>query len=451
MKLTILGGGGFRTPYIYHALLDDPGQPRVTELALFDPSEDRLRAMEAVLTQLGESAVSAPRVTITTDARAAIAGSDFVFAAVRVGGLDGRRCDEHIARDLGVLGQETIGAGGVAFAIRTVPVMLEYARLVAELAPRAYVLNFTNPAGVITEAMQTVLGDRVIGICDTPSGLCRRISQALHIPANRLRFDYAGLNHLGWLQGVWHDGRNLLPDLIADDRLLGSLEEAHIFGPTWIRALGAIPNEYLYYYYHNRKAVQSGRDAALTRGDYLVQSQCELFSRLDREPQHAAATWLDAVRDRNASYMADARGTATSDEVSQEQLFAEGYAEVAVAALRGIARNEPATMILNVRNGGTIAGLPDDAVVEVPTLVDSNGARPLTTQAPGLHQVGLMQQEKAVHRHAIRAAMHGDRTEALMAFALHPLVDSIAIGEELLDRYIQSTPAVAQALGAVSA
>lgn len=446
MKLTVLGGGGFRTPYIYHALLNDPGEPKVTELALFDPSETRLRAMQAVLAQLGDPAGNAPRVTITTDERAAIADSDFVFAAVRVGGLEGRRCDEHIARDLGVLGQETIGAGGVAFAIRTVPVMLDYAHLIAELAPRAYVLNFTNPAGIITEAMQAILGDRVIGVCDTPSGLCRRVSQTLGIPADRLRFDYAGLNHLGWLHGVWHDGRDLLPGLIDDDRLLGSLEESHVFGPTWIRALGAIPNEYLYYYYHNRKAVQSVRDAAQTRGDYLAGSQGELFARLENEPQQAAAVWLDAVRDRNASYMADARGNATNDGLSQEELFAEGYAEVAVGVVRGISRNERATMILNVRNGGTIAGLPDDAVVEVPALVDSNGVRALATASPSLHQVGLMQQEKAVHRHAIQAAIHGDRTEALQAFALHPLIDSIAIGQELLDRYIESTPEVAKVL-----
>lgn len=451
MKLAVLGGGGFRTPYIYHALLGDSGQPRITELALYDPSESRLQAMKTVLAQLGDPAGNAPRVTVTTDAREAIAASDFVFAAVRVGGLDGRRCDEHIARDLGVLGQETIGAGGVAFAIRTVPVMVEYARLIVELAPHAYVLNFTNPAGIITEAMQAVLGDRVVGICDTPSGLCRRVSHALRIPADRLRFDYVGLNHLGWLHGVWHDGRNLLPDLIDDDRLLGSLEEAHIFGSTWIRALGAIPNEYLYYYYLNRKAVQSGREAAQTRGDYLAHTQSALFAHLEREPQRAAIAWLDAVRDRNASYMADARDTGTADGLSQEALFAEGYAEVAVAVMRGIARNERATMILNVRNAGTIAGLPDDAVVEVPTLVDANGARALATPSPSLHQIGLIQQEKAVHRHAIQAATHGDRAEALKAFALHPLVDSITIGEELLDRYIQSSPEVAEALGAVRA
>lgn len=448
MKLTILGGGGFRTPYIYHALRDDPGQPRVTELTLFDPSEQRLRAIQAVLAQLGDPTDSAPRVSITTDARAAIADADFVFAAVRVGGLEGRRCDEHIARDLGVLGQETIGAGGVAFALRTVPVMLQYARLIAELAPDAYVLNFTNPAGVITEAMQSVLGERVIGICDTPSGLCRRVSQTVGIPMDELQFDYVGLNHLGWLSGIRHDDRDLLPGLLADDGLLGSLEESHIFGPKWIRALRAIPNEYLYYYYHNRKAVQSGNNAAQTRGDYLARSQAELFTRLEREPERAATAWLAAVRDRNASYMADARGSAASEEVSQEQLFAEGYAEVAVAVMRAIARDEQATMILNVRNGDTVAGLPADAVVEVPTLVSATGARALATASPSLHQIGLMQQEKAVHRHVIRAAMHGDESEALKAFALHPLVDSISVGQRLLDRYVQSTPGVARALRA---
>ena len=452
MKLTVLGGGGFRTPYIYHALLDDPGRPRVTELALFDPSPSRLRAMEAVLAQLGASAPDAPRVTTTTDARTAIEGSDFVFAAVRAGGLEGRRCDEQIARDLGVLGQETTGPGGIAFAIRTVPVMLEYARLIAELAPGAYLLNFTNPAGIVTEALQTVLGARVIGICDTPSGLCRRLARAAGLPADRLAADYVGLNHLGWLRGLRHDGRDVLPDLIADDRMLESLEEAHIFGPAWIRALGEIPNEYLHYYYNHREALRSIRDASSTRGEQLARSQGELFARLEESPHLAAKLWLDAVNERNAGYMAEARGaTAAADEEkerSTQDVLAAGYAGVAIGVLRAISRDERATMILNVRNGGTIHGLPHDAVIEVPALVDADGASPLSTPPPSLHQLGLMQQVKAVEQHAINAAVHRDRTEALKAFALHPLVDSVAVGGRLLAGYMDRIPEVAAALGA---
>ena len=179
MKLCILGGGGFRTPYVYQALLRDTGSPRVQEVSLYDVDEQRLAAMRLILTQLAEPFADAPIVKPSTDLAEAVTGSDFVFAALRVGGLEGRRCDEHVALDLSVLGQETTGPGGLAYAIRTVPVMVQIAQRIAELAPDAYVMNFTNPAGIITEAMQTVLGDRVLGICDTPSGLGRRVAGLL--------------------------------------------------------------------------------------------------------------------------------------------------------------------------------------------------------------------------------------------------------------------------------
>ena len=154
MKLCILGGGGFRTPYVYQALLRDTGSPRVEEVALYDVDEVRLHAMVAILRELAADFPDAPVLKPTTSLHEAVEGSDYVFAALRVGGLEGRRCDEHVALDLNVLGQETTGPGGLAYAIRTVPVMVEAARAIRDLAPNAYVMNFTNPAGIITEAMQ---------------------------------------------------------------------------------------------------------------------------------------------------------------------------------------------------------------------------------------------------------------------------------------------------------
>ena len=241
MKLCILGGGGFRTPYVYQALLRDTGSPRVQEVSLYDVDEQRLAAMRLILTQLAEPFADAPIVKPSTDLAEAVTGSDFVFAALRVGGLEGRRCDEHVALDLSVLGQETTGPGGLAYAIRTVPVMVQIAQRIAELAPDAYVMNFTNPAGIITEAMQTVLGDRVLGICDTPSGLGRRVAGLLGLDHSRIQMDYVGLNHLGWMRRVLYDGRDVLPGLLASDELLPRMEEGQVFGPDWIRALGSVP------------------------------------------------------------------------------------------------------------------------------------------------------------------------------------------------------------------
>ncbi|MBA3529260.1 MAG: 6-phospho-beta-glucosidase, partial [Propionibacteriaceae bacterium] len=348
------------------------------------------------------------------------------------------------------LGQETTGPGGLAYAIRTIPVMMEVARLIRELAPQAYLMNFTNPAGIITEAMQSVLADRVLGICDTPSGLGRRVAGLLGLDHTRVQMDYVGLNHLGWMRRVLYNGEDVLPQLLADADLLGSMEEAQVFGTEWIRALGVIPNEYLYYYYFNRDAIRSMVDARVTRGDFLARTQGDFFDRVAAAGDKAAELWRAAVDARSASYMAEAKGGEQGAPAAVRERETDpshqGYAGVALGVMAAIARNERATMILNVANGTTIQGLPADAVVEVPTTVDANGVHPQTTAQPALHQIGLMQQVKAVERHMINAALTGSRDEALLAFALHPLVDSVSVARDLLAGYLERIPEVARVL-----
>nr|WP_237533309.1 hypothetical protein [Streptomyces sp. SID685] len=258
--MTILGGGGFRVPLVYGALLTDRAPGRVTEVVLHDLDAGRLHAVSRVLAEQAAESPDAPRVSTTTDLDEALRGADFVFSAIRVGGLDGRAQDERVALAEGVLGQETVGAGGIAYGLRTVPVATDIARRVARLAPDAWVINFTNPAGLVTEAMSRHLGDRVIGICDSPVGLGRRVARVLGADPEDAFVDYVGLNHLGWVRGLRVAGRDELPRLLADPALLGSFEEGRLFGPDWLSALGAIPNEYLHYYYFNRETV---RDSVL--------------------------------------------------------------------------------------------------------------------------------------------------------------------------------------------
>jgi 6-phospho-beta-glucosidase len=444
MKLAILGGGGFRVPYVYQALLGDASDKRVDDVWLYDTDAGRLTAMATILGQLAATAPDAPKVTTTTVLDEALQGSDFVFAAIRVGGLAARVCDERVALDLGVLGQETTGPGGIAYGLRTIPVMLDVARRVRSLAPQAYVINFTNPAGMITEAMRTVLGDRVLGICDTPSGLGRRVADTLGLDSTRTQFDYVGLNHLGWLRGVTHDGVDVLPTLLADDALLSTLEEAEIFGHDWLRDLGVIPNEYLYYYYFNRDAVRAIRNSPQTRGEFLAAQQADFYDRMVAGGD--VSVWRATVADRSANYMAEAKGTIQGAAAVREDPMAlehQGYAGVALKVMAAISRNEQSTMILNVRNGTTVQSLPGDAVVEVPVTVDANGAHPLTITQPTLAQSGLMQQVKAVEQLTISAATTGSRTEALQAFALHPLVDSATVARQLLDGYTARIPRIA--------
>ncbi len=274
MRLTILGGGGFRVPLVHRALTRDGSG--VETVVLHDVDPTRVRAIRAVLD--ASSAGRGPAVVVEDDLARALAGADFVFSAIRVGGLRGRTCDERSALAEGVLGQETTGAGGICYGLRTVPVALRIAEAVRDHAPAAWVINFTNPAGMVTEAMSRVLGDRVIGICDSPLGLFRRVARVLDIDLADGWFDYAGLNHLGWLRRVLVDGRDVLPGLLADDDALASFEEGQLFGGPWLRTLGAIPNEYLYYYYFTRDAVASIVGAGTTRGEFLLQQQ-EAFYR----------------------------------------------------------------------------------------------------------------------------------------------------------------------------
>ncbi|MFD4952943.1 6-phospho-beta-glucosidase [Streptomyces sp. NPDC058451] len=442
MRLTILGGGGFRVPLVYGALLADRAEGRVTEVVLHDLDAGRLSAVSRVLAEQAAGVPDAPVVRATTDLDEALRGADFVFSAIRVGGLEGRAEDERVALAEGVLGQETVGAGGIAYGLRTVPVAVGIARRVARLARDAWVINFTNPAGLVTEAMSRHLGDRVIGICDSPVGLGRRVARVLGADPGRAWIDYVGLNHLGWLRGLRVAGRDELPRLLADPELLGSFEEGRLFGADWLRSLGAIPNEYLHYYYFNREAVQAHQEPGKTRGAFLRDQQAGFYEEL-RDPKAAALpAWNRTRAEREATYMAENREAAGAGEREADDLSG-GYEKVALALMRAIARDERTTLILNVRNRGTLSVLDAEAVVEVPCLVDANGAHPVSVDPLPGHATGLVCAVKAVEREVLAAAGSGSRATAVKAFALHPLIDSVNVARRLVDSYLAVHPGLA--------
>ncbi|KAA2254106.1 6-phospho-beta-glucosidase [Solihabitans fulvus] len=439
MKLVLLGGGGFRVPLVHGSLLADPDR-LVDELVLHDVDTARLAAIEAVLDQQARDAAWRPRLRVSTDLDTALDGADVVFSAIRVGGLAGRTVDERVALAEGLLGQETVGVGGIAYTLRTVPVAVDLAHRVARRAPDAWLINFTNPAGAVTEAMSSVLGDRVIGICDSPVGLCRRVAATLGLDADRAWFDYVGLNHLGWLRAVLADGRDRLPELLADDAALGSFEEGRLFAPEWLRALGAVPNEYLHYYYATRETVAQIGTQPATRGEYLRDQQEEFYRAVAAKPSSALATWQRTRAAREASYLAEARAVTGTGERQSCDVSGGGYEEVALRLMHAIVGNRGARMILNVRNRQGLAGLDTDAVVEVPCLVDANGAHPVAAAPVDPHCAALMGAVKAAERDAIAAALTGSRALALRAVAGHPLVDSVAAGTRALAGYLAAFP-----------
>lgn len=417
----------------------------------------------------------APEVTIHTDLTTALSGADFVFSAMRVGGPRGRVIDERVALDEGVLGQETVGPGGYAYAFRTIPEALRLAEAVQQHAPDAWVINFTNPAGMITQTMRTVLGARVVGICDTPIGLVRRVCRALGVDpgevdraGSRVSFDYAGINHLGWLTAFRVDGTDRLPGLIADTAALATIEEARMIGGEWVRALGVLPSEYLFYYYSNREAVERIKRDRHTRGEFLVAQQGKFYRDAAAHPERAADVWLAAHREREATYMAESRDTAERDARREEDIAAGGYQRVALDLMTALVgatgrrdnAGEPgaeqdgapgrARMILNVGNGDLddgrgllIPSLRADAVVEVPCVVDHTGVTPERVCPPQGAELGLVQAVKACEELVIDAVRERSRELAWRALASHPLVDSTAVARRMLDGYIREHPHVA--------
>lgn len=441
MRLSILGGGGFRVPLVYRALLDDPTRS-VSELTLYDTDPRRVAVISDVLAELARGRTQPVPVRVAETLDAALTGADFVFSAIRVGGTAGRIRDERIPLSEGVLGQETVGAGGVLYGLRTIPVALHVAERVAALAPGAWVINFTNPAGMVTEAMAQVLGDRVIGICDSPVGLVRRAARAagadpaaLEDPA-RSGYDYVGLNHLGWLRSLTVDGTDVLPGLLGDVAALGSFEEGRLFGPEWLRVLGALPNEYLHYYYFRRETLHSVQDTAQTRGEFLDRQQGGFFDRATTagSPDAVYALWERTRLEREQTYMAHSREATGGWQRDSDDLEGGGYDRVALALMHAIAGDSGRRLILNVRNGTTVPQLAPDAIVETVCEVTAKGARPLPCAPLREDQLGLMLQIKAVERATVAAALFKDRDAALRALALHPLVDSAAVAARILQR-----------------
>ncbi|UER54736.1 6-phospho-beta-glucosidase [Kineosporiaceae bacterium SCSIO 59966] len=449
MKLTIIGGGGFRVPQIFAALAQGD-QGVIDELCLHDVSPERVAAIGSVLTAMSGELHRPPRVTVEHDLTTALTGAGFVFSAMRVGGTHGRIQDERIALDHGLLGQETIGPGGLAYALRTLPEARRIAQEIRRVAPEAWVINFTNPAGIITEGMRAILGDRVTGICDTPIGLVRRAARAAGRDVTSVEFDYVGLNHLGWLRSLSVDGTDVLPRLL-DDPVLESMEEAQIFGTDWLRALGAIPNEYLFYYYFTRETVTRIRSGGQTRGEYIQAQQDDFYSAALSEPARSLDLWRAARHDREASYMGETRAEKDRYARNADDVEEGGYQQVALDLMTALTSDRPATMILNVPNSSAESGLlvpqlPDDAVVEVPCRVDQAGIHPHQVSAVGGELAGLMVQVKTSERLVIEASATKSAQLAWRAFANHPLVDSVDVAKDLLGRYRSEIPEVGRAL-----
>jgi len=415
LKIAIIGGGGVRTPLLVNGLAQS-GLP-IDEIALFDIDRTRLRIIGTLAAEFGSA------VRLYDDVRACVSAADFVLLSIRVGGIAARARDEAVAVAHDVAGQETVGPGGFAMAMRTIPHAVEYARLVEREAPSAWIVSFTNPVGIVTQAMTSATGGRVIGICDTPTELFEDVAHLLGVEVERCSFDYFGLNHLGWLREVYFEQEPVLRRVWSRPDLLRRAYRTPLFDAEFLERLRLLPTEYLYYYYCPERALANLRKAGRTRGETILELNERLFADLAGAPDSAARRRIyDAyLAARNASYMQLESGAGTPS-ASSPWAALTGYDKIAVSVLHAIHFDTGAVIPLNVLNRGTIDELADDDVVEVPCVVNTQGPRPTgrMTVPPAVRD--LLVRVKEYERLTIAAVASRAPADVERALTANPLV-----------------------------
>lgn len=437
MILSVIGGGGMRTPLLIEGLIERRSRLPVERVVLHDLDADALTVVRIVTDALLARAGHPFEIATTTDLDEALDGPSFVITSIRVGGLAGRTADEQVPLALGIIGQETTGPGGWAMALRTIPVLLDMAARLRRRSPDAWIINFTNPAGLITQALVAAGEPQAVGICDGPPGLADRIAAHLRVPPQSVRLDYLGLNHLGWVRAVWADGRDRLPEILASDDAIQAVYGRPLFDPAEVRRLGLLPNEYLHYYYHHDQAVRRLSDAAQTRG----QAVAEVAARLRAALLEAATCGADpipvyqeAIFDRRSSYMAAETGQRR--DLAMMGGHAEGgYARAALGVIEAMVAPSGPEVIVNTANRGAIDDLEDGDVVEVPCWFDAAGPHPRRMGVLPEQVRELALRVKAYERATVDAALRRSWPEAVAALALHPLVPSRSVAEQIADEY----------------
>jgi 6-phospho-beta-glucosidase len=449
MKLALIGGGGVRGPLFVASALRRAERVGLEELCLMDVDAEKLAIFGALCREVGRRAESDVRITTTTDPRAALEGASHVVTTIRVGFEQGRVHDERIALKHGMLGQETTGPGGFAMALRSIPAILEYAELLERVSSGAWLFSFTNPAGLVTQALRDAGFSRTIGICDGANVGHHSVAQWLGVDQRRLRAEVFGLNHLSWTRRVSLDGEDKLAPLLHDPAFLSGTM-LKVFDPELVQRIGMWLNEYLFYYYYAERAVASIQADEKTRGEEIVELNRKLLDQLRaidvaRDPAAGLAAFHAYQHRRHATYMHYAQPDAPSMEDADKHVEGpqaptgeegEGYAGVALGIVEALETGEPLYTALNVPNEGAIDGMRPGDVVEVSCVADKDGVRPLPIGAIPEHQELLMRAVKRYERLTVEAIRTHSRATAVEALMAHPLVLSYSRARPLVDEYL---------------
>jgi 6-phospho-beta-glucosidase len=439
MKLAIVGGAGVRAPLLAASAVRRAQRLGLGEIWLVDIDERRLVVFGGLAEQIVATSRSPVRLWSTRDADRAFDGADYVITTLRVGGDRSRVLDERIALRHGVLGQETTGAGGFGMAMRTMPAVLQYARRLQELSPEAWILNFTNPAGLVAQGLTYAGIPRVIGICDSANLAQHSVAEQLEVDPNALRPEVFGLNHLSWTRRVLSDdGEDLLAPLLSDDDFVAATMQ-RFFERELREHVGMWLNEYLYYWYYAERALAAIQSDGTTRGEEVEALNAELLSELEplvtTDPEVAFEHYMAYHNRRHAHYMHYADPGGNGRKLGEN---GEGYAGVALDVIEALETGDRVYTGLNLPNGDAIDGFFADDVVETSCVIDADGVRPERIGSIPNAQAALMSSVKRYERAAARAILNQSRDSAIDALMLHPLVMSYSRARALVDDYLEA-------------
>jgi 6-phospho-beta-glucosidase len=431
MKIAVIGGAGVRTPLLTAGLAgsDLP----LERVSLYDTDQERLSLIAPLADRMTEGVAVEACDSVTES----VEGADFVFTSFRVGGIEARARNEAAALRQGLVGQETTGFAGCAMALGTIPEMVRYAREIERVAPNAWIVNFANPVGIVTQAVRKATGAKIIGICDTPTELFEEVARELGLPSAECHFDYFGLNHLGWLREVFHQGRPQLGALWEDPGRLAGLYRTDLFDPAFLAELRLLPTEYGYFYYQTTRAIESLQKAGESRGVMLARLNGELFEALAGGRGDPTTVYRDYLAARDASYMQLESGSQEPLEPPASAAVT-GYDRIALAVIRAIHFNTSAVIPLDVANQGNIRELEDEDVVEVPCAVNADGPHALNVPPVPEAVRGLLVQVKEYERLTVQAALENSTDLAIEALIRNPLVGRRDLAERLVSEVMPS-------------
>ena len=418
-KITVIGGGSTYTPELIDGFIQNEEHLQVDEIALYDIDEERLNIVGGMAQRMVRYAEMDTKVTLNTDRPRAIDGANFVLSSMRVGQMPARILDEKIPLKYNVIGQETTGPGGTFKAFRTIPVTLDIARDMEKYAPDAWYINFTNPSGIMTEALLKHTNLNVVGLCNNPINTVAGMAEVFHVEPQDVFLEWVGLNHVNWVRRVFIKGVDMTPVLMDRLEEFSKNEELPQFGPDLVRTLGVFPGYYLQYYYYHPKRVEEAKAADKSRGEVVLEVEKELLKKY-----------------------ADPKVLIMPEELAQRG--GARYSEAAVNLILSLMLDRRDVQIVVARNGSSIADLPADASVEVPCVVGAHGVTPLVMGHLPESIRALCQQAKAWESATVKAAVSGSRKDAVLAMLQNPLVPdyptAVALVDEMMEAHKQFLP-----------